>query len=413
MLCQFRFKNFNSYRDEAVLDMQAANIEEFSDSLIPPPGGNFSTLLPASAIFGPNAGGKSNALNALAYCISRILTPIATSTDYVNPFGMFLQKYSPFLLDEDSRKAPTEFQLIFRTQHAQYQYNLSIFSNEVVKESLSYIKTPCERRRVTFLFAREHEQIELGSALKRANAQNVNSSIPYISFLSINYDFSEINDAIGWFKRCCIINFGIPNRDHRFSTLLEDEKIKPGILRLLSNMDIPVDNYEVREELDDDGEKKRRILTSHVVRGGTYQLDIGSESEGTLKILSALPGVVLSLASGGLLLVDELDAKLHPQLLRFLVKLYTTPEVNPHHAQIVFTCHDLSIMRNDVLRRDEIWFAAQNEDSASMLWSLYDIQDENGNRVKSTAAYDRQYLAGRYGADPYLKRILSWGDLDG
>lgn len=413
MLCQFRFKNFNSYRDETIFDMQAANIEEFSDSLIPPPGDNFSPLLPVSAIFGPNAGGKSNALNALAYLVSRILTPIVASTDYVNPFGMFLKKYSPFLLDESSKKAPTEFQIIFRTPLAQYQYNLSIFSNEVVKESLFYIKTPCERRRTTFLFARENSQIELGSALKRANIQNINSTIPYLSFLSISYDFPEISDAINWFKRCCVINFGVSNRDHQFSSLLEDKEIKPIILDLLSSMDIPVDDYEVREELNDDGTKKKKAFTSHVVNGNTYQLDISSESEGTIKILSALPGVVLSLASGGLLLVDELDAKLHPQLLRFLVKLYTDPRTNTKHAQIVFTCHDLSIMRNDILRRDEIWFAAQNEDCASRLWSLYDIQDENGNRVKSTAAYDRQYLSGRYGADPYLKKILNWGDLDG
>lgn len=413
MLCQFYFKNFNSYRDETILDLQAANIEEFSDSLIPSPGDNFPSLLPASVIFGPNAGGKSNALAALSYLISRVLTPIISSTNYVNPFGMLLQKYSPFLFDKDSKSSPTEFEISFRTSTAQYQYYLSILSDEVKEESLSYIKIPCKRRRSTFLFERANSQIELGTALKKANTQNVSSSIPYLSFLSINYNFSEINDIINWFKNCCVINFGVSNYDHQFSSFLEDEVLKPNILELLSCMDIPIDNYEIQEELSGDGSKKRRVITTHIVNGQAYQLDARDESEGTLKILSALPGVVFSLATGGLLLIDELDAKLHPQLLKFLLKLYTNPALNTSHAQIIFTCHDLSIMKNDILRRDEIWFAAQNKDSASTLWSLYDIQDENGVRVKNTAAYDKQYLSGRYGADPYLKRMLNWGDLNG
>lgn len=98
MLCQFRFNNFSSFRDETVLDMQATDIEEFRDSLIPPPCDNFSSLLPVSVIFGPNGGGKSNLINALACLISRIMIPIMTNRDYGNPFSMYLKKYEPFLL---------------------------------------------------------------------------------------------------------------------------------------------------------------------------------------------------------------------------------------------------------------------------------------------------------------------------
>lgn len=412
MLCQFHFQNFRSYRDEAILDMQAANIEEFSDSLIPPPCENFSKLLPLSVIYGPNAGGKSNAINALAYLVSKVLLPIKNSTDYAAPFGMFLTRYDPFLLDDDSRNKPTEFKIVFRTSLGQYEYSLSLFQDEVVSEELSYIKTPCMRRRSTFLFARDRDHIELGTPLKRANIQNVSSTIPYLSFLEINYSFPEITNVIGWFKRCCIINFGVSNRDHRFSSILNDPEIKPGVLRLLSSMDIPISDYTIQAEASEDGSKQRKVFTTHTINQKSYQLDTSAESEGTLKILSTLPGLILTLASGGLFLVDELDAKLHPQLLRFLVKMYSDPEMNPHHAQLIFTCHDLSIMKSDLLRRDEIWFAARDAESSSMLWSLYDIQDENGNRVKQTAAYDRQYLAGRYGADPYLTRMLNWGDQD-
>jgi hypothetical protein len=412
MLCQFQFKNFSSYRDETVFDMQATDIEEFRDSLIPPPGDNFSSLLPVSVVFGPNSGGKSNAINALACLISRIIIPIMTSIDYHNPFGMYLKKYEPFLLDEVSKNTPTEFEVFFRTVNGQYQYQLSLLEDTIITESLSYVKTPCKRRRATLLFDRENGKIELGTALKRANTQNISPTIPYISFLSINYAFPEIQDVIDWFGRCCIINYGISDRDHRFYTILNDPEIKPMLLGILSDLDIPISDYDILEEADGGNEKKLKFTTTHIVHERPYLLDINNESEGTAKLLSILPGVITSLASGGLLLVDELDAKLHPHLLRYLIQLYTNSAINTHHAQLIFTCHDISIMKNDLLRRDEIWFAAQNDEGASELWSLYDIQDINGNRIKNTAAYDRQYLAGRYGADPYLKKMMNWGGAD-
>lgn len=408
MLCQFRFKNFNSYRDDAVLDMEAANIEEFSDTLLPAPGENFSPLLPLAVIYGPNAGGKSNALSALAYLISRVNSPISSSTGADHPFGLFLQSYSPFLLDEDSRKKPTEFEVVFRTAYAQYNYSLSILNNNISFESLSYIKIPCTRRRSVLLFQRTIDGIDLGSALKKRNKQKVNPSIPYLSFLAINYDIFEINDAVSWFRNCIIENYAVADRDHRISSLLVDPDLKEGYLTLLSAMDIPISDIIIKKESGTEDSKSYSILTTHTVEGKQYNLDITDESEGTQKILSALPGIAFSLATGGLVLFDEFDAKLHPNLLRFIIDAYTNPEINNHHAQLIFTCHDVSIMKNDCLRRDEIWFAATNQDSSSELWSLYDIQDENGNHVKNTAAYDRQYLTGRYGADPYLNRMISW-----
>ena len=413
MLCKFWFRNFKSYRDEAILDMEAANIEEFSDSLLLPPSDNFSPILPLAVIYGPNAGGKSNAISALAYLISRVSSPIFRSTGAGNPLGMVLKSYLPFLFNDDSKTKPTEFNVSFHTEHAQYQYSLSILNNSIVYESLSYIKTPCTRRRSVLLFKRVSETIELGAALKKANKEKVNPSIPYLSFLAINYNISEINEAVKWFQKCCVVNYAVADSDHRFSKMLDDPDLKQGFLSLLAAMDIPITDYIVKEDSDAVEERAVKIITTHTVQGKQYSLELGNESEGTQKIMSALPSIVYSLAFGGLVLFDELDAKLHPNLLRFLIDAYSNPEINKKHAQLIFSCHDVSIMRNDFLRRDEIWFAALNQDSASELWSLYDIQDENGNHVKNTAAYDRQYLSGRYGADPYLKKILEWGDIDG
>ena len=398
MLCQLRFKNFCSYRDETIFDMQAAGIGEFHDSLIPPPEGKFTPLLPVSVVFGPNGGGKSNAINALANLIARVLLPVKAGADYQDSYGVYRGKYSPFLLDEGSKDVPTEFELFFRTPSAQYQYLLSVRGGEVVEESLSCLKTPCKLRRPVFLFAREGGAIRLGAPLKRARVENVDPAQPYLSYLAVHHSYAVIRDVIDWFKGCCVIDVGVSNRDHQLGAVLGDPEAKARLLGLLAELEIPISDCRV----DEDG----GIATTHTVNGRTYHLGLSDESEGTVKLLSVLPGVILTLAHGGVLLVDELDAKLHPQLLKRLVKLYTQPERNPERAQLIFTCHDVSIMKNDLLRRDEIWFAAQNEENVSELWSLYDIQDKRGKRIKNTVAYDRQYLDGRYGADPYLKRVL-------
>lgn len=413
MLCQFTFKNFKSYRDETVFDMQASENKELSDSLIPAPGGNFDPLLPVSAIFGPNAGGKSNVLKAFSYLLSCVLMPIKASKSSVELVGVYLKEYSPFLLDDVSKAKPTGFEVFFRTASAQYHYQLVLLGADVVEEYLYSVKTPCERRRPVKIFERDEDGIRLGSAIKKANTQQISSTIPYLSFLAINYNFQEIEDVINWFMRCCFIDYGVSSSDHSIAAWLCAEGIKPLILSLLSSIDIPISNYELLKDTNAEGREIRRLVTTHTVNGRNYSMNLRDESEGTIKILSAIPYVIDILMRGGVLLVDELDAKLHPRLLRAILKLYTTPDVNTKHAQLIFTCHDLTIMRSDILRRDEIWFAAQNEDSASELWSLYDIRDEQGGHIKTSAAYDKQYLAGRYGADPYLKRIISWEEFNG
>lgn len=414
MLCEFIVQNFKSYRDETVFDMQAANIEEFADTLIPGPGQNFSSLLPVSAIYGPNGGGKSNLFEALSFLLSLVMRPIATSRNIGNPFGMFYAgEAQPFRLDDQSEDQPINFGITFRTDLAEYSYQISIKNGQILEESLYRVKVPCKRKRDALLFVREGDTITVGTSLNRANTRDVNSSIPYLSFLGINYNFLEIMDVVQWFSNCCIINYSFLASDQRLSTFLDEAEIKKQTLHLLQVMDIPIVDYDFQELTTTDGKKLTQMETVHRLHGKEYKLSIEDESDGTCKILSIMPALLTTLAKGGVLLVDELDSKLHPQLLRFLIKLYADPEINTFHSQLIFTCHDISIMKNEIFRRDEIWFAARDEESVSRIWSLYEIRDEKGTPVKNTAAYDKQYLEGRYGADPYLRRMLDWGARNG
>ena len=114
------------------------------------------------------------------------------------------------------------------------------------------------------------------------------------------------------------------------------------------------------------------------------------------------------MSEGGILVIDELDAKLHPKLLKFLVMLFKNPEINTKNAQLIFTSHDVSTMKSSVFRTDEIWFACKLSDESSELYSLADIRDENNNHIQPSAAFDKQYLEGRYGADPYFQNMMEW-----
>ena len=411
MLCQFSFENFKSYRDETVLDMQATNIEEFSDSLILSPNpGKFSNILPVAAIYGPNGGGKSVLLEAFVYLASRILLPIKSAKgEKEDSFTFTVKNVAPFLMDDTSVKNPMRFQLYFRTELAEFRYELSVCGEEIVYEALYRTKLETKRVSPVMIFERDHG-VELGTAMTQAKVilpKDFNPSLPMLSFAYYSYNIPEINEAVNWFKRCYMMNYSNGLMESAV-VLFESQEHKESFLSLLDRLGIPIKDYQENEINDVNGQTHHRIYTAHNVSGKTYMLPLQSESQGTVKLFSLLPLAIVALETGGVAVVDELDAKLHPQLLRAVIRLFTNPETNPNHAQLIFVSQDVSTMRSEFLRRDEIWFAARDDESVSRLWSLYDLQDARGERVKTNVAYDKQYLEGRYGADPYLKQMMDW-----
>ena len=121
-----------------------------------------------------------------------------------------------------------------------------------------------------------------------------------------------------------------------------------------------------------------------------------------------LPFIADSLTKGITLVIDELDAKIHPILLKHIIMLYNNFEINKYGAQLIFTSHDLSTMNSEVFRRDEIWFVAKGNEQNSKLYSLVEFKNPDGTSVRKDAKFDKQYLEGKYGADPYLKKIIDW-----
>lgn len=223
MLCQFSFKNYKSFHNEATLDMQATAISEHEDSLLVHT--DNQKFLPLAVIYGPNGGGKSTVLDAFAFLVSKVMRPIYFLKNEKEIKSKSFTCAIPFKFDEKSVKAPTEFKLFFRTKHAEYRYTLKIQKDVIVYESL--FKQNINGRKAIKLFVRDKSigKIDVGQSLKSLGELDVSETMPFLSYVKILKDIDVINEAIEWFSSCELINFNIPYADMRV-ILFNNEKIK-------------------------------------------------------------------------------------------------------------------------------------------------------------------------------------------
>lgn len=403
MLCQFTFKNFKSYKNETVFDMQAVSSQGFVDSLLQS-GDDSKTYLPVSVVYGPNAGGKSNLLDAYTCVNALVMTPVLILNN--KQTNNLRVNITPFLFNDTSQNEPTEFELYFRpNDEYEYKYFVKVYSGKIIEERLYRRKTK-PKSRISMLFERDSDGIKLGSSINKASInKDVNDQMPYLSFLYINYKLEPIVLAVSWFEKCIIRNYANPFAENRL-IMGKGEAFKKKLISLMNDVGINISNFEFIEKSSDDNSVD--IFFEHTVNGQKYKLNIMQESNGTQKLFNVLPFVIIALSEGRLLVFDELDAKLHPKMLKFIIMLFKNPEINTQNAQLLFTSHDISTMKSSVFRTDEIWFACKLDDESSDLYSLYEMRDESGNHIQPSAAFDKQYLEGRYGADPYFQNMMEW-----
>lgn len=213
---------------------------------------------------------------------------------------------------------------------------------------------------------------------------------------------------LGWFELGIdFLNYGNPIQELRMA-VSSSKAIKKLMLQMIQEMDLDIVDFRVEEKENDMIE----VYTKHCVAGVETELDLSDESSGTQKIFGLLPFIAASLLTGTALVIDELDAKIHPVLLKHIIMMFNDMTINKHKAQLIFTSHDLSTMNSEVFRRDEIWFVAKGNEENSKLYSLVEFKNEKGESVRKDAKFDKQYLEGKYGADPYLRRIIDWGKVN-
>lgn len=407
MLCQFTVKNFKSIRDEMTFDMQAAAISEHEDRVIKDRDGE--VYLPVSAIYGPNGGGKSNVLEAIHILAAKVLRPLyATDDNNDRPFQMRKILIEPFAFGEKEKEAPTEFELFFRTKTAEYRYILTVKKDIVLYERLDRVKFDTGRR--SALFERSSEGIELKGAFARLKiSDELSETLTLLSYLGITHKKNEVvNDVLNWFEYGIdFLNYGNPIQELGMA-IATSEDVKTLFLEMIQEMDLDIANFRVEEKENE----RIEVYTKHIVDDYEFELNLSEESSGTKKLFGLLPFIAHSLVSGTTLVIDELDAKIHPVLLRHIIMMFNDMKINQHGAQLIFTSHDLSTMNSEVFRRDEIWFVAKGNRQNSKLYSLVEFKNEKGESVRKDAKFDKQYLEGKYGADPYLRKIIDWGKVN-
>lgn len=403
MLCQFSVKNFRCLKDQVTLDMQAANVGEHKESVLADIDGE--RYLPLAVIYGPNRGGKSTVLDALFSLCSKVMGPVFSAQGNQMRMESYSARIEPFAFQPEMKKEPTEFEIFFRTDVYEYQYNVAIQNENIMFESLYHKKITGRQYRKVFI-REQGQKIQLSGNLKKAQVNDISDTITLLSYLMITYGKNQtVEDIKKWFVHK--INF----LDYKLNTielrmaLPTVDAMKPRSLQMFQEMGLDIVDYRI-EQTDEPG--RIRIFTVHNVNDAQYELDLHKESSGTIKIFNSIPFIADALVNGKTLVVDELDAKLHPLLLQYIIRLFAYPLVNRKRAQLIFTSQDIITMNSANFRRDEIWFAAKNIDEETQLYSLAEFKDEKGNSVRNDASFSKQYMEGRFGADPFVQKLIQW-----
>jgi hypothetical protein len=414
MLIQFNFKNFKSFREEAILDLSAAKMTEFSDRVVAIGG---EKILPVAAIYGANASGKSNIYNAFEYMAEYVVESFK--------YGDEEEKYeefrpTPFLFDSKSANAESVFEVYFTLPDDKnekvYNYGFCVNKEGITEEWLNSKAKTARKYSTVFYRGTSDEELDLSGFPKsgRDNIQVALEKQVLVVSLGAKLKIAKCKAIRDWFLANEFADFGDPVTNfflHRRlpKGFVEDKGVQKKVVEYFSSFDEHIKDFRI-ERVPHDGESKEdtykiNALHKMIDSDEMAEIPLGLESAGTLKMFALYPELQEVLEKGSVFFIDELNARLHPLLVRNFILTFLNPEINTNHAQLVFTTHDTWLLSNQLLRRDEIWFVKKDNSGVSTLYSLADFVDEDGARIRKDENYEKNYMIGKYGAIPDLKSI--------
>ena len=414
MLIQFNFKNFKSFREETTLDLSAAKMTEFSDRVVTI---GSEKILPVAAIYGANASGKSNIYNAFGYMAEYVMDSFKYGDDEEN-FEEF--RPTPFLFDSTSANAESSFEVYFtlpgdKTEKI-YNYGFCIGKEGVTEEWLNAKAKTARKYSTVFYRGTTDDELDLSGFPKnsRDNIQVALERQVLIISLGAKLKIAKCKAIRDWFLSNEFADFGDPVTNfflHRRlpKRFVEDKEVQQKVVEYFASFDEHIKDFKI-ERVPHDGESKEdtykiNALHKMIDSEEMAEIPLSLESAGTLKMFALYPELQEVLEKGSVFFIDELNARLHPLLVRNFILTFLNPKINTNHAQLVFTTHDTWQLSNQLLRRDEIWFVEKDTRGLSTLYSLADFVDEDGARIRKDESYEKNYLIGKYGAIPDLKRI--------
>ena len=414
MLIQFSFKNYKSFRDEATLDLSAAKMTEFSDRVVSE--GN-DKILPMAAIYGANASGKSNIYNAFGYMADYVIESFKYG-DEEEKFEEY--RPTPFLFDSVSNDAESSFEVYFTIPgdkaEKTYNYGFCVDRHGVTEEWLNVKAKTARKYASVFYRSTEEDTLDL-SGLPKSSRDNIQVALEkqvLIVSLGAKLKVNKCKDIRDWFMANEFADFGDPFTNFFLSRRLpkgfvDDNSVQKKVIEYFASFDEHIKDFEI-EKLPNDADSKEetyKISSLHKkIDSDTFAaIPLSMESAGTLKMFALYLELQDVLEKGSVFFIDELNARLHPLLVRNFLLTFLNPEINTRHAQLIFTTHDTWQLSNQLLRRDEVWFTEKDEQGISKLYSLADFVNESGARIRKDESYEKNYLIGKYGAIPTLKSI--------
>lgn len=413
MIVRFTVGNFLSFNQKRTLDLTAKGISELKTNII---NLNNEKLLRSLVIYGANSSGKSNLIKALERMREVVLTSVRLNdSDELD--------YSPFLLSTESENQPTFFEIVFWQGSTRYRYGFEYDLNKIVNE---WLFTGRSEKTEKPLFIRTLEGIGITDKFNEGGEgyeSKTNNNRLFISLvaqlggniskevLKFFRDYNvlsgtEYNDQNGFTANMIHQNLNGCNeslelyqklklgfRDIKAVESIEaTPPLKPAPMQVPLERKRPISLKTIHNKFDKKGNVAGKVLFDKKE----------NESEGTNKIIDLSGPIFDTLKSGGTLIIDELDAKLHPLITMHIIKLFNNPETNPANAQLIFATHNTNLLGEELFRRDQIWFTEKDELEQTDLYSLYDFNLPDGTKVRNDSNMEKNYIRGRYGAIPFI-----------
>ena len=404
MLIRFSFKNFKSFKNENCLDMEATSLKEHEYNVAVVDNNEY---LKVSAIYGANASGKTNVLQAFDYMKKRILV----SDDSKKNSPIDEENVYSFMINNDPISLEVE---LLAKNNKIYKYGFDVLKDKIISEWL------LEKRVNKFysIFERDNNNVSM-KPNKIANLVNIDEKTLFLNIYSkIDRNNEDFNNVYDWFVNSTYLDLGNPNFERFINNrvslkILIDKNYKRELLRFIKTFDSGIVGIRTTPDSIEAVKNNNGIIDIEVIHksenGELKALPFYLESNGTRKMFHLFDYFMEALKNGMVLFVDELDAKLHPLLTRYIINLFHNSETNKGNGQLIYSTHDTVNLNKETFRRDEIWFAEKDKDGISEIYALSDyiLEEDNntGKKIRNDATYNKDYLTGRYGAIPVLEEF--------
>jgi hypothetical protein len=428
MLIEFSVANYRSFKEKVTFSMVAANIvaknKELDENNVFVVDDDLK-LLKSAAIYGANASGKSNLVEALNFMKWFMINSSkeTQSTEKINVERFRLSTYT--------ENKPSFFEIVFLLDGKKYRYGFEANQDRVVSEWLFYVP----KIRETKLFERNFDTINFSGVYKAEGIQKKTRHNALFLSVSAQFNVEVAERILSWLTRKLKITSGLDDRGflgYTVSCLVKNES-RDEIIQLIKKLDLGIGEIKVEESeitinslpKDMPDEIKKLVIRStegkatsvHTVHTkfddeGNYisteifHLD-DQESEGTQKVFTMAGPLLDTLKNGKIIVIDEFDARLHPLISRAIVELFNSNKTNLNNAQLIFITHDTNLLSNKLFRRDQIWFTEKNRYGVTNLYSLAEY------KIRNDASFESDYIKGRYGAIPYIGNLSHLIESDG